>query len=184
MMATFFKSLDMKKILKRFLAILPYDNLVLRTEISKNEVLERLNTLVEQDSNEFKRNSSSYKSKRYFGRISNNDFNVKRALSRNNSFTPNIIGEIKDGVSKATIVQMKMRIDFLVAVVFIVWVSLASLACVFVTFLSITDKFQPVFLAPFFAFFSVTIMSLYSYKTESRITKTDLSDLLEGEYIE
>jgi hypothetical protein len=173
----------MKKILKRFLAILPYDNLVLRTEISKNEVLERLNTLVEQDSDAFKKNNTSYKSKPNFGRITDNDFNIKRAITKNNSFTPNIIGEIKDGVSKATIVHIKMRIDFLVAFVFAAWVFLASLACLFVTYLSITDKFQPVFLAPFLALFTMTIMSLYAYKMESQIAKTDLSDLLEAEYM-
>lgn len=173
----------MKKILKGFSVILPYDNIMLRTEISKNEVLERLNTLVEQDSHAFKKNSTSYKSKPYFGRITDNDFNIKRAINRNNSFTPNIIGEIKDGMPEATIVQIKMRIDFLVAFVFTAWVFLASIACVFVTYLSITDKFQPVFLAPFLAFFAVTIMSLYSYKTESQIAKTDLSELLEAEYM-
>lgn len=166
---------------------LPFENYVLTTELSIDEVYKKLSDNIEPKKtfriSMFNNNST----KPYEGEITKNSFNISRIISYRNSFLPIIHGEISTFLGK-TQINIKMRPVIFVLIFMSFWLGIVGLVCLvtllfgLLSFSQILQKgFSPMLLIPFVMFILGSLLTNLAFKAESKKSKEFLATLLIGQ---
>ncbi len=166
---------------------LPFENYVLTTKLSAEEVYKRLSENIEPKKtfrlSKFNHNAT----KPYEGEISGNSFSISRIISYRNSFLPAIHGEISTFPGQ-TQIQIKMRPFTIVLIFMSFWLGIVGLICVgmlLMGFFRIAEilktGFSPILLIPFGMFIFGCLLVNLAFKAESRKSKEFLAALLSGQ---
>ncbi|WP_445455086.1 hypothetical protein [Flavobacterium sp. HNIBRBA15423] len=168
--------------------ILPFEKLVYRSTLPKDELLVHLQNEIEAEKPfSFRANKFIY-SKPYIGKIYNDSFEIKRAINYRNSFLPQIKGEIKDDLNGSKI-TVKMNLIEIVKVFMIIWLSGVLVGCLVISYNLIfkndlNSEGTYFMFTPFFMLlFGVVLVSL-GFKVESKKSKKDLEKILKAKIIE
>lgn len=160
---------------------LPFENYVLTTNLSVDEVRNRIiNNIVPK--------ASENTSKPYEGTIFNNKFKISRVINYRNSFLPIIIGEISQEWGK-TEIKIKMRPIIFIIIFDIIWLGITGAVCITILVVAIStykdmfrEGFSPVVLIPFGMFLFGYLLTTLGFKYESKIAKEFLKTLFEAQY--
>jgi hypothetical protein len=103
------------------MAFLPWENIEYKTNLTKDEIINRINSVVEPKGvfGIFFLKKYSY-GKPYDGEIYENGFKIKRISIIANSFKPIIVGNIIEDNGK-NIINIKMRLHYLVIWFMTIW---------------------------------------------------------------
>lgn len=149
--------------------ILPIENIIYKSHLSKDEVYYRLINIIRTE-------------KTYIGGWTNNTFNIKRNINYRNSFLPQIKGEICKE-SEETLIIVKMRLHLAVIIFISFWLIGVSLGCIFALITIIFSKFDIFLLIPFLMLLFGVILTVGSFKSESNKSKKDLLQIFEAEIL-
>lgn len=166
---------------------LPFENYVLTTALSPDEVRTRLSNIIAPKKGFrltlFKRTTE----KPYEGEISVNSFCINRIIHYKNSFLPLIKGEIALAGDKTTI-KIKMRPATFVLVFMSFWLGTVALVCLTILVMGVLrwkqilhSGFSPMLLIPYGMLLFGSLLSYFAFKTESKKSKAFISLLLEAE---
>jgi hypothetical protein len=170
-------------ILRNFL---PFENYVLTTKLSFDEVLNRLSNNIERKQGfSFSALSRSY-TKPYTGQITGTTFTMSRNINYRNSFLPEITGQITTYLG-LTQINIKMRPVIFVLVFISLWLGIVGLACIGILLAGIVqfrqvlqNGFSPMLFIPFGMFVFGCLLTYFAFKVESKSSKEFLARLLEG----
>jgi hypothetical protein len=169
-----------------FKKFLPFENYVLTTKLSVDEVLNRLANNIEnkQDFN-FSNLSRTY-SKAYTGQIIGTTFTMTRNINYRNSFLPEINGQITTYLGQ-TQVNIKMRPMIFLLVFISLWLGIVGLVCIGILLAGIfqfkqviQNGFSPMLFIPFGMFAFGCLLTYFAFKGESKNSKEFLARLLES----
>lgn len=167
---------------------LPFENFVLVTSLSADEVRNRLANNIEPQKNSFIFTSKKNTSKPYEGSIINNTFKISRIISYRNSFLPVITGEISQAWGK-TEITVNMKPVIFVQIFMAFWLGGVGLACIGILVAGIIkfkdiihNGFSPAFLGPFGMFIFGYLLITLSFRYESKTSKEFLKSLFDAEY--
>ncbi|GHU71870.1 hypothetical protein FACS189413_14150 [Bacteroidia bacterium] len=149
-------------------SILPVKDIVYKTPLSKDEVLNNL--------------SANISKKNYIGYTSGNSFVIRRAIKYQNSFLPQITGEVKED-SYETRIHVKMKLHKPVFVLTVIWFCISFLACIYTTYLLFTEPFDLSFLMPHLMLIFVFLLFFGFFQWESQKSITDLKEYFEAELV-
>jgi hypothetical protein len=170
--------------LKQFL---PYEDYVLVTQLSVDQVCKRL-----ADNIEPKRTFRFYtlfgnSTKPYEGEIIGNRFRISRITNYRNSFLPVIEGEVFRSSGK-TQIHIKMKPVQFIIIFISLWLGIVGLACVRMLFTALLNIRQiletglignsPMDLIPFGMLIFMCLMVYFGFKLESKKSKEFLVTLL------
>lgn len=163
--------------------VLPFEKHYLRTRLSKEQVIERLQESIEPEKSfGFGSFNFSY-TKPYVGKIYGDTFEIKRAINYRNSFLPLIKGVVNSEIGRTKINITLKPHDFVIAFMTI-WFGGVTIGCVATTYVMLTDDFNPFLVIPFAMLLFGIALVVGAFKTESSKSKKDLLTLLEAEIVE
>jgi hypothetical protein len=168
--------------------ILPFEKLVYRSTLTKEELLAHLQNEIEAEKSfGFGANQFSY-SKPYIGKIYNNTFEIKRAINYRNSFLPLIKGEVKDDVNGSKI-NVNMKLIEIVKVFMIIWLGGVLVGCLVTSYSLIfknglNSEGGMFMFIPFFMLIFGMVLVSFGFKAESRKSIKDLEEILKAKIIE
>ncbi len=167
--------------------ILPFDELVYHSTLTKDELLAHLQNEIEAEKSFGFRSINHSYSKPYIGKIYNNSFKIQRAISYRNSFLPVIKGQIKNDINGCKI-NVKINLDDFVQVFMIVWLGGVSIACIAALYKIIFDndlesEAQFFIFIPFFMLVIGIAMVSLGFKTENKKSITDLEEILKAKIV-
>ncbi len=156
--------------------ILPYDRYVLNTQLSVEDVMNKINGIIEPY-NVFRRSSG----KQYMGTVTGYSFKIRRAINYRNSFLPMIKGTISANAGQ-TEVAIRMRPSIFSLIFMCIWLGLVGVICIGIVNLCLWHRhlFSAPMLIPFGMFAFGYCLVMIPYKIESRISGKFLAELLEG----
>lgn len=168
--------------------ILPFEKYTLRTLLSKEEVLKKIEDTI-QPEQKFKISVFGENfSKPYSGKITNNTFSITRNINYRNSFLPFITGTVTTSINNKTNIDIKMRPILPVLIFISIWMSIVGIVCISMLTVAIINfdefsinEFSPAALIPFGMFLFGFLLTYFAFKTESKISKEFLEKLLEAE---
>lgn len=167
---------------------LPYEKYTIHTRLSEEEVVKRLQSIIEYRNpftlNIFK-TASAYRS--YEGKISEKTFKMSRIISYRNSFLPVIKGTVSTYLDK-TEVAVSMQLVLFVKIFIIFWLTATGIVALGVSIVILTALFQLNFnklsfalLIPIGMFFFGYLLTLLAFKGEAKKSREELDTLLEAE---
>jgi len=159
---------------------LPIENIVYKTKLKEDEIIERLSDFIEPRKTFRFRIFGSDSMKSYEGQITGQTFDIKRIIGYRNSFLPRINGTIKRDYD-GTAIEVKMRLHIFVIIFLCVWCGFACM--VFLTQVLSSPQFNSVTLTTMGALIFVYAMTMGGFKFESNRSKKDLQTLFEAEII-
>ena len=160
---------------------LPVENLSYVTLLTKDEVLEALSKNIEPRKSITLLKKPSY-TKKYVGLLAENHFDISRAITYQNSFLPNIKGEISSTIS-GTRIKVTMKPHILVLTFSTLWIGGVFIACLFVTYQMITNGFEPGLLIVYFMLIAGFTMLYFGFKLESKRSINDLKEILQAKIV-
>jgi hypothetical protein len=171
-----------------FSAFLPFENYMLTTKLSVDEVLKRIADNIQQKQGfSFSTFSRNY-TKPYTGQIIGTTFTMNRNINYRNSFLPVITAQITPFPGQ-TQVNIKMLPTTFTLIFISFWLGVVGLACIGTLFMGLLqfgqilrNGFSPIFLLPFGMFVFGYLLVYVGFKVESKKSKIFLANLLE--YIE
>jgi hypothetical protein len=166
--------------------ILPFENYVLTTKLSSEEVLKRVADNIQQkksfNSSTFNRNYT----KPYTGQIIGMTFTMNRNINYRNSFLPVIAGQITTYPGQ-TQINIKMRPAIFVLIFISFWLGIVGLVCLGTLLIGLLqfrqilqNGFSPMILIPFGMFAFGCLLTHFAFKGESKNSKEFLATLLES----
>ena len=166
--------------------LLPFENYVLKTRLSPEEVLKRIDDNIQQNPDTgFFIFSQNY-SKPYTGQIIGNSFAMRRNINYRNSFLPVIKGQVTTFVGQ-TQVNIKMRPETIVLIFISIWLGIAGLVCIVILLIGILELKQvlkngisPELLIPFGMLVFGCLLTHFAFKIESKKSKEFLATLLQS----
>ena len=169
-----------------FKNILPFEDYMLTTRLSINEIIKRLNDNTEEKrSFSFSTLGQNY-IKPYSGQITGSTFTMSRNISYRNSFLPVITGQITASNGQ-TQVHIKMRPVLIVLIFISFWLGIVGLACIAILLTGLLqfkeilqNGFSSATLIPFGMFAFGCLLTHFAFKTESKKSKKFLAKLLES----
>jgi len=160
--------------------LLPIENIVYKTKLSTEQTIQKLTDNIEvEKSFGFGAHNFTY-SKPYIGKITGNNFEIKRAISYRNSFLPQIKGEVYSEFD-GTKIKVNMKPHSFVLVFMTIWFGGVFIGCIATTFALFTQEFTPFFLIPFGMLIFGIALLYGAFKAESSTSKKDLMEILEAE---
>lgn len=152
--------------------ILPFENLIYKSSLSKDELIQHIKKELET------KNS-------YSGKVLENNFRIKREINYRNSFLPVITGEIFDSTNGSKI-MVKMRLILFVQIFISIWLSGVFLAIIFCVVTIINDNSASLFILsiPSIMFVVGCTMTVLAFKYESKKSNKDLEVLLHAKRVE
>jgi len=163
---------------------LPFENLKFSTQIKEEEILKRLNNLVEAKSGFSFFNFYDPNSKPYRGEIGGTHFKIKRRIFYRNSFLPVITGDIEQDILGTTI-HVKMRLTIYTTVFLCFWCAiLGPLSVGFLRFGFASKTFDAFQLIPCGMLLFAYAMTMIFFKIESRRSIKDLKKAFDAEVAE
>jgi len=163
--------------------IFPFERINYRTRLSEDEIIKRLNHMVEPEKLLLFRFLSRKLTKPYEGHINTRKFSIRRIIDYGNSFHPRIKGELQKGSNGITI-NIKMRLNIYAIIFLIIWYGAIGFAFIILLTSQLLDRrFNPaiLILLGFIAF--AYALSRKFFKLESDKSIKDLSQILELEEI-
>jgi len=158
---------------------LPFENITYHTQLSVEEVINRLSENLESRKYFFPGLKS--KRKAYEGYIKHNTFNINKVLDRRNGFVPIIKGKLYEN-NTGTIIKVKMRLHE-IALIFGIFlftillpISVANIAYLLLSKAAPTREL----IMPIFMFILFSSMIMYHFKSVSVPTKKHLAKLFEA----
>ena len=133
---------------------LPHTTFEIKTELSKEEVLQRISSVLSGKSffvNYFKRDGKIFK-----GTVEKDSFQISRIITHQNSWNPIISGEVIEN-SRGSIVKVEMNLSLGVRIFSIFWICFMLLMSFF-SYSSYEDLYEPagmiatLYVITFFAF--------------------------------
>jgi len=168
---------------------LPFENYILSTQLSVDEICNRLNRNIEPRKININPFQSRNASKPYEGELIGDTFKISRIINYRNSFLPVIKGQITKSFGQ-TFVKVKMRPDILVLIFMSFWMGIVGLACIgvligtLIYWINQGLSFVNLLLIVPFAMFLFGFSLLYfGFKYESKMSKAFLEELIEGKEI-
>jgi hypothetical protein len=166
---------------------LPFEDYILITKLSGEEVYNRLSDNIEPK-NTFQISSLNRNStKPYEGILSGTSFSISRIINYRNSFLPTINGHISTFPGK-TQIDIKMRPATFVLVFMSVWLGVVGLVSIVILFVGLfqirqilQSGFSPMLLIPFAMFIFGCLLTSFGFKAESKKSKEFLATLLNGQ---
>jgi hypothetical protein len=159
---------------------LPLENIIFKTKLSKEEVIQNLKNHIEaQKSFGFGSHKHNY-SKPYIGEIVGNNFEIKRVIDYRNSFLPTIKGEVYSELD-GTKIKINMKPPTFILTFMSIWFGGVLIGCLASLISLITSKFSPFFFIPFVMLFFGIVLVYGTFKSESATSKKDLMKFLEAE---
>lgn len=161
----------------KIMALIPFEHIILNTNLSEKEVYFKLNDFIEQNKSHKIRLYATSSSKKYFGQIEGNSFYIKRIINHKNNFLPKIEGTINSKINGVAI-DIKMRLSPIVMMFLIIWSIVLILGFLFgLDYLRETKEFNIAIFWPIVliltAYLSITII----FKKESYKSHLDLEVL-------
>lgn len=151
---------------------LPIENIVYKSSLKEDELIERLAKQVE-----FRNTFINHDSRKFFeGQIVNNKFEIERKINYRNSFLPKILGAIETDTD-GTKIYVNMKLNVFAKIFSIIW-------CGFMLLLGIVLLSKNIFeLQPFYMIVFLYIMTMVFFKFESIKSKELLQNIFEAEII-
>ncbi len=153
---------------------LPFENCMLTTGLSHDEVSKRLAKQVQPGRGISFSLICRRARKPYQGNISDSKFNISRIVTNRNSFIPVISGEIMD-ISGQVQIKIMMRPQISTLLFMSVWLGIVGLVSIVALGAA---------LIPFIMFVFAYGMVMYVFRTESRESKDFLARILEARIVE
>lgn len=167
--------------------LLPFENYVLTTKLSRDEVFNRLSDNIEPKKSFRFGLFGSSSTKAYEGEISEYTFRINRIIYYRNSFLPEITGDILS-LPGQTQINIKMKLTPLVLIFIIFWLGFVGLFSIGILVNALPHLkqigqggFPSRALIPFGAFIFGCLLTSIAFKVESRKSRKFLVTLLEGE---
>lgn len=157
--------------------LLPYETIIYRTKLSKQEVLNRLYSAIDTDSLWTLNFWKTCDDKDYFGDIDDDSFSIVRRIRGRNSFLPVILGDITEG-DDSTIISVTMRLHIMIMIVFFAIVSIIAGGAMS-AWSSDTGNALPLLGAIAFIY----LLTMVAFTMEKLRSKEDLERILEAEII-
>ncbi len=162
---------------------LPFENIIYQTKLDSEEILKRINEVVEPKKT-FRKTSFFGKSnnhKPYEGSVNRNSFKMSRIIEYRNSFLPIIKGDIEKQVSE-TKINVKMRLHPFIFGFILIWCGGVGFGFLIILAESIKKGvFQPFILIPFVMLLFAYGMTMLGFKSESIKSKKYLAKLFDAE---
>jgi hypothetical protein len=162
------------------MAFAPYENIILESDLSYNEILNRIQKIIEPKRFIFSRLFKKNNGKTYEGELFENKFKMRRIILYTNSFIPIIYGTIITESNK-TKIYIRMKLHIFVKIFMCLWFGF------FISFflpdirLFISNMELNVFpLTPVIVILFGYIFMIGSFKAESRKSKIYLGELFEA----
>ncbi len=161
---------------------LPFENITYKSRLSQEEILKRLEEVVDTE------NQSKFKSvfskkttdKPFSGTIDGNTFRISRIISYRNSFLPVITGMIEKDFGH-TKIYVKMKPALFVIVFMSFWLGIVGIVAIGVLVAMIySHRFEPPSLIPIGMFIFGIALTLGGFKSESIPTKKRLAKIFEA----
>jgi len=150
---------------------LPFENITLHTQLSVEEVIERLSENLEpREIFPFMLNRDR---KTYEGYIKHNQFNINKVIQGRDSFRPMIKGELQENEAGTTI-EIKMRFHIFIFIFITIWCSIALMFGLLFGFTK--EIFSSLGIIAF-----LYGLGILSFKRQSIHTKKHLAQLFEAE---
>jgi len=164
---------------------LPAENITYTTILKEDELLSRLAEYVEPvKSNRFFNFFAANTLKPYRGLINESGFKICRIIQHGNSFLPRITGRI-DQHYNGTTIKVKMRLRRSTLLFMSIWCGLIGFACVVMLMEFLRHpKFEPAMLIPFGMLMFAYLLTILSFKYESRKSRKDLEEILQATIID
>lgn len=169
-----------------FKNVLPYENYVLTTRLSSDEVLKRIGDNIQQKQGFNLSTFSRNYTKPYTGQINGKAFTISRNIDYRNSFLPVITGQIATDLGQ-TQINIKMRPVIFVLIFISFWLGIVGLVCIGMLLAGLShfrqllqNGFSPMFLIPFGMFAFGCLLTYFAFKVESKKSKEFLATLLES----
>jgi hypothetical protein len=173
----------------KLIPFLPYENYMLLTNLSPEEVGRRISANIEPRLtgvfSEFTRNNT----KPYQGVCARNKFEISRIINYRNSFIPVISGEVSSYLGVESRIHIKMKPHSFVIVFMCIWLGFGGLFCLLI----LSNMFRPEMrpdkelsigeVIPFVMFIGGCLLFSLPFKFESKKSKLFLAELLEGHEI-
>ena len=166
---------------------LPFENYVLTTKLSLDEVYNRLAANVEPKKAYRFTLFTGTPAKAYEGEISKYAFRISRIINHRNSFLPIISGEILT-LPGQTQINIKMKLSLFVLIFVGFWLGIVGLLSLFIivgkfsqSTQTSADGFSLQSLIPLGMFDFVSLLTLISFKIESRKSRKFLKTLFDGQ---
>jgi len=154
---------------------LPFEHLTYTTNLSKQEIIQRLSDCMEAKGNRF---MSNYKSaKEYEGFIDDQHFEMNRIIKNRNSFLPQISGSVQENAHE-TQIEVKMKLHVFVLVFLAFWY-LFVLFFLIIVLISV-EKISFHALLPVGMLLFVYALTMFGFKSESMQSKEDLKKIFEA----
>jgi hypothetical protein len=166
--------------------VLPFENYVLTTRLSAEEVLKRIADNVQQKQDfSFSTFNRNY-TKPYTGQIIGTNFTMSRNINYRNSFLPIVKGQITTYLGQ-TQVNIKMRPVIVVLIFISFWLGVVGLVCIGMILAGLLqfkqilhNGFSPMLFIPFGMFAFGCLLTHFAFKGESKNSKEFLARLLES----
>ncbi len=166
---------------------LPFENYVLTSKLSLEEVTRRLADNIEPKKSFRFSGFNKSSNKPYEGQISNGTFTISRIINYRNSFLPVVTGHISTFIGK-TQINVKMQPVTFVLIFIFLWLGIVGLACLVIILVGLLqfqqvlqNGFSPMILISFGMFLFGCLFTTLAFKAESKKSKEFLEQLFEGE---
>ena len=161
---------------------LPFENITYKSRLSQEEVLKKLNEIMDTETVStvfgiFSKNSAS---KAFKGTIDGNSFQMTRVISYRNSFLPVITGVIEKDFGHSNI-YVKMKPALFVIIFMSIWLGFVGVMAIgFLASMTNSHKFEPTALVPIGMFIFGIALIVGGFKAESIPTKKRLAKIFEA----
>jgi len=170
-----------------FKKFLPFENYVLTSNLTVEEVTKRLEDKIDPKKGFVFSAFNKSSNKPYEGRILGNTFTISRIINYRNSFLPVIAGHFSTFLGK-TQINVKMRPVTFVLIFISLWLGIVGLVCLGIILVGLfqirqilQNGFSPMILLPFGMFFFGCLLTTLAFKAESKKSKEFLEKLLDGQ---
>jgi hypothetical protein len=162
------------------MAFVPYENIIFESDLSYDEIIKRIENIIEPKRSLFSRLFKKNNEKTYEGELFENVFKINRIILYRNSFIPIIYGTIISDCNK-TIINIKMKLHIIVKIFMSIWLSFFVLESFTDIKKFISDMELNVLpLMPITMILFGYILMTGIFKSESRKSKIYLEELFEA----
>lgn len=161
--------------------LLPYQNIVYNTRLTREELVERLNDAVEPKRGlSFSAFKKQKNRKDYEGQVDRNGFKIQRVIQYRNSFLPQITGIFQRGRT-GNEVLVKLRLNAFVLVFISLWMGGVAMACLSIIFaMGSAGGIGYFSLIPFGMLLFGYLLTTLTFNYEANKSKKDLQEILKG----
>jgi hypothetical protein len=170
-----------------FKQYLPFENYVLTSNLSVDEITKRLSAKIEPKKAIRLSGFNKGSTKPYEGEIVGDRFTISRIIDYRNSFIPVIKGRIST-VRGKTQITIKMHPAIFVLILLSVWLGIVGIICLWIILAGLIQikqvfqsGFSPVILIPIGMFVFGCLLTSLAFKGESKNSKDFLAQLFEGQ---